>query len=440
MAKLAYYASLLPGKESQYETPEGYRVYKNVPIARTGEQDYLGKELKRFPGYDAEWALNDDQVYTVHRTPEEVTDRATLASFEGKSVLDEHPAGEKSLIDAYDEEEGYTKGHAQNVRVGEKLQSGETPLIADLLVKHPTLNQKIEDGVRDVSCGYTLALAKDSTGRIVMKDIRGNHVAVVPKGRAGSEVGIKDAASPECTKGEQNTMAHLKEAFGKVFKAWVKDANPDEIADMVGAKDAEPEKEKQVEKEEKKEPAKDAARDKAEKAFNDCWKAKASKDANLPDLINQLTEFFTEEESEPAHANDETPEEKEEREKAPKDAEEKKEKEDKAEDDAEVVPMEKTELAGAGDAEILLKALAPVIAKSKDKGATDAYNRLRRSVKAHKAGATDGAENPFDFLVTPGAALDSQREQIDVLSCFNGKPYKDGLAALEALQSRKGGK
>lgn len=192
--RLSYYASLLPGKESQFQTPEGYRIYKNVPIARTGMQTYLGREIKKNQGYDPSWNLADDDQVEVYRPYEEVTAPETIASFEGKSVLDEHPAGDKVLVDALDEYEGYSKGHAQNVRVGDKLPDGETALLADMHVKNPDLNVKIDAGVRDVSCGYTFLLAKDEAGRLVQTKIRGNHIAVVPRGRAGDDVGIRDSA------------------------------------------------------------------------------------------------------------------------------------------------------------------------------------------------------------------------------------------------------
>jgi hypothetical protein len=194
--RLAYYAALLPGKQRQYQRPEGYRLYKSVAICRTGSQDYFGRELKKNEGYRSEWGMKDDQMVRVYRPVEEVTARETVASFEGVSVLDEHPAGDKVLIDALDEFDGATKGHVQNVQIGDPIKAGEfageTPLIADLWVKHPDLNLKIEGGVRDVSCGYTFVLDKIG-GRYIMRNIRGNHVAVVPKGRGGSEIGIKDS-------------------------------------------------------------------------------------------------------------------------------------------------------------------------------------------------------------------------------------------------------
>jgi hypothetical protein len=47
--RLSYYASLLPGKESQFQTPEGYRIYKNVRKGKspTRSAPYKGDFLTR---------------------------------------------------------------------------------------------------------------------------------------------------------------------------------------------------------------------------------------------------------------------------------------------------------------------------------------------------------------------------------------------------------
>ena len=56
----------------------------DVPIARTGKQDYLGRETPD-PKIDA------DAIIPVYRPEEEVFSKPTLASFEGKPVTDNHP-------------------------------------------------------------------------------------------------------------------------------------------------------------------------------------------------------------------------------------------------------------------------------------------------------------------------------------------------------------
>ena len=77
MAK-AYFGSRISA--NMITTPEGYLVCKNVPIARTGHQEYLGSE---FGGPQPE------ARYDITRSEQEVFDRAAIASFEGKPVVDE---------------------------------------------------------------------------------------------------------------------------------------------------------------------------------------------------------------------------------------------------------------------------------------------------------------------------------------------------------------
>ena len=80
MGKLAYYGYKI--SPNQLETDEGFLICRNVPIARTGDQQYLASEL----------GLDGDKVVTVHRPEEEVFSEATIASFEGKPVTDNHPS------------------------------------------------------------------------------------------------------------------------------------------------------------------------------------------------------------------------------------------------------------------------------------------------------------------------------------------------------------
>ena len=162
--RITYYASKLPDKDTWFQTDEGYRIYKNVPIARTGSQEYLGREIKKNPGYDSMWDIKDDEIVTVWRPLEEVTAAETLASFEGKSTLDEHPPDPQVLIDALDEYDSVSMGHVTNVRVGETLEDGDTSIVADLWVKHPDLIVRLTAGfvmypVAILSCWTRIRLA-----------------------------------------------------------------------------------------------------------------------------------------------------------------------------------------------------------------------------------------------------------------------------------------
>lgn len=208
---LAYYGTDI--SPNQTETQEGFLICRNVPIARTGTQDYLARELQ----------LDGDPERTilVNRLPEDVFEAATLASFEGKPVTDGHPP-ENVSPENY---ASYAKGHVQNVR-----KQGDY-IVADLYVNDAALASDIRNAVkREVSCGYLCNYEPDGTG-YKQTHIRGNHVAVVPKGRAGATVAIKDAA-PEAEKGRKK-MSDFWKSVLTAFGMAAKDASPEELNTMV---------------------------------------------------------------------------------------------------------------------------------------------------------------------------------------------------------------
>lgn len=220
---LAYYGDRI--SPHMTDTPEGFLICHDVPIARTGPQDYLAREM----------LLDGDpeRVVTVQRYPEDVFEAAALASFEGKPVTDGHPpenVGPENFA-------AYTRGHVQNVR-----RNGEY-MVADLVINDAALANEVRNNVkREVSCGYLCSYLPDGAG-YRQSNIRGNHVAVVARGRAGSTVAIQDTA-PEAEKGGENPMKEYWKSFLTAFGKAAKDASPEELDTMAEttatALDAEP--------------------------------------------------------------------------------------------------------------------------------------------------------------------------------------------------------
>lgn len=205
-------------------TPEGFLICHSVPIARTGWYSYLGQEI----------GLDDlyNQKVDVYRSPEEVFAPAAIASFEGKSVTDNHPT-EDVRPDNYS---AYEKGHITNVRRG----GGEYEdcLVADLVIKDPILISQVEAGKREVSNGYNCIYEEMEDGKYQQKQICGNHVAVVNSGRAGDRIAIKD--SNENINQFERSKKKMKKGtiMARMFAAFVKDAEPEEIAEAVDAMSA----------------------------------------------------------------------------------------------------------------------------------------------------------------------------------------------------------
>lgn len=219
----AYFGSRI--SDHILKTPEGFLICKDVPIARTGTQQYRGCE---FGGPVA------DGIYNVQRPEAEVFDRAAVASFEGKPVCDEHPE-EDVTPDNYGR---YMKGVCRDVRRGDGDLSN--CLVADLVIYDADLINKIEAGKREISCGYDCLWNPTSDSSYDQLEIRGNHVAVVDRGRAGHKVAIRDTADDE-----KGGTKMSKSLIGRILRALARDESttPEDMeaaAKLAGSSDAEP--------------------------------------------------------------------------------------------------------------------------------------------------------------------------------------------------------
>lgn len=164
------------------ETKEGFLVCHSVPIARTGWQKYIGREI----GLKGDEA---DKLIDVYRSPEEVFSAETMASFRGKPLTNNHPDMDVNPDNAL----WLVKGVVDNVRRGTGSESNL--LLADIIAYDRGTIQAILDGKREVSCGYNCQYVRMPDGTYQQRDIRGNHVAIVDEGRAGARVSIRDAAA-----------------------------------------------------------------------------------------------------------------------------------------------------------------------------------------------------------------------------------------------------
>ena len=216
---LQYYGSKL--SENRIKTPNGGLICKNTPIARTGWQDYLGSEI----------GVDNPGIVKVWRDPKEVFSDATIASFEGRPITDQHPT---QMIDP-NNFTAYTRGHIQNVRRGTRSESDF--LIADLLFEDACLISKVESGQKEISCGYNCDYIPMGDGQFAQVNIIGNHAASVPSGRAGQEIAVKDAKPEikEVKKEKRMVKDIVKHIFGLGFKKYAEDAEPEEVAKAMEA-------------------------------------------------------------------------------------------------------------------------------------------------------------------------------------------------------------
>ena len=223
---MIYYASKISGNMAK--TPEGFLLCQNVPIARVGKQDYMASELP-IEG------VEPTEIITVYRASKDVFSTAAMASFEGKPVTNEHPSNMLDPRNITDK----IKGVAQNIRRDKQY------LVADLLIYDAQLIQLIENGKREVSCGYNASYEKRNGGKLYQVSIEGNHIAVVSSGRAGDKVAIKDSNqqnTPQWGKTERrNDMSKKTKsrnkgvagALANIFPYFHADNQPAEVAEAL---------------------------------------------------------------------------------------------------------------------------------------------------------------------------------------------------------------
>jgi uncharacterized protein len=160
------------------KTPEGFLLCEEVPIARTGLMMYAPGEVPIDPGPDG--------LIRVTRDEEEVFRPEFIASFVGKPVVNDHPPTHVTPENF----RKYTVGVVLNPRRGTGIYSD--CIVADLLIQDPEAIQAVEDGKREVSCGYNAEYEDTAVGAGKQYNMVGNHVALVDQGRCGSRCAIRD--------------------------------------------------------------------------------------------------------------------------------------------------------------------------------------------------------------------------------------------------------
>ena len=207
-----------------WEDNSGYLICYDCILARTGSYDYLESEIMQ----DGD----PNKIVKVYRTPEEVFSPEAIASFENKPFCNEHPQDDVTPENYKD----LMVGTIRNIRRG--TGNLENCLVGDVIVFDPEVQELIKSGEkRELSLGYNTDIIQDQSGRYVMTNIRGNHLALVDSGRAGCAT-IRDSAKSLNKLGGQNGMKNIRN--GKKFKYKMLDEDVYEVVD------AEPEEELDV--------------------------------------------------------------------------------------------------------------------------------------------------------------------------------------------------
>lgn len=206
---MRFYASekLSPRKSL---TPEGFLICHDVPIARVGEMIYGAGEVPVEAGLDG--------IVKIERSDEDVFRLETIASFEGKPVTLDHP---QSFVTPHNWG-ALAKGIAQNVRRGDGFDQGL--LLADLLITDDQAIQEVNDGLREVSCGYEADYEQTEPGKGFQRNIIGNHIALVERGRCGPRCAIGDKEINNMPKPKRTWMDRIRTAFKAKDEAALEEA------------------------------------------------------------------------------------------------------------------------------------------------------------------------------------------------------------------------
>ncbi len=244
------------------KTGDGYLVAEAF-VARTGIQLYRGSEI----------GVISQDVVRVYRPETEVKDAASVRTYTHAPITLGHP---DVMVDA-DNWKDLAKGE-----VSTEAEWRDGKLRLPLIVKDADAIRAIEDGTRELSAGYTCDIdftpGKTAEGEAydaVQRKIRINHLAIVPRGRAGSECRIGDAdawgASPLSDAGKEVLMT-LRKIMWDGVEVDVTDAIVSKLQDKIS--DMSAEMKAKMEEEDKKAAKKDAEL--------------AAKDAQIADLKGKV--------------------------------------------------------------------------------------------------------------------------------------------------------
>lgn len=156
-----------------------------TPISKANVCGYKGSEIPDFQTL----GLDPDRIYNLYRDPDELAKAA--ASFNNLPVLSRHVP-----VDANNHQPGLVVGST-----GTDAEFAAPYLKNSLVIWARDAIDGVEDeSARELSCAYRYR-ADMSPGTVngesydgVMRDIVGNHIAVVSDGRAGPDVVVGDSA------------------------------------------------------------------------------------------------------------------------------------------------------------------------------------------------------------------------------------------------------
>lgn len=166
----------------RHKDENGYIHIDKSPILRAGVLEYLGSELLP-EGQDTVDGVkvDPDKVYKVFIPEDEL--RKGADSFKLLPITNDHTWLGDEGEDAKDYQEG---------TIGENVYVKDGKLYAPLMLTGSGIIEDLEGGKEELSSSYynRFEKSKNSDYDFIARDIKGNHLALVDKGRCGSAVRV----------------------------------------------------------------------------------------------------------------------------------------------------------------------------------------------------------------------------------------------------------
>lgn len=166
----------------------GWVEIQRNPLSKVGVFPYSGRSIG---------APEPDRIYRVYRPAEELSNPETIASFRLQPWVDDHTMLGDPTVD-----ENLTAAENKGVHgvIGEKVEfdSSTGTLYANLKLWSQRLADLIAAGKKELSCGYRCVyefasgVFEGQQYDVIQRQIRGNHLALVDRGRMGPGVAVLD--------------------------------------------------------------------------------------------------------------------------------------------------------------------------------------------------------------------------------------------------------
>lgn len=159
----------------------GFWRVRDNPLSKEGVFPYLGKQISA--------DLEPNKIYKVYRPMSEISAPETIESFDGIPLIDEHEMIGEGWTD-------YDNRPAGGVVYHTYARDGK--LYGDIRIFSEQLKNEIKNGKKELSMGYSCryepaqGVFDGEYYDFIQRDLRGNHVALVNRGRMGADVRVYD--------------------------------------------------------------------------------------------------------------------------------------------------------------------------------------------------------------------------------------------------------